>query len=505
MAEIAGGNRRGPSDNWQFSDRTAAELLSLVASAAGVLPQDLQTALTAAADARRDLETSASESKAVYQDRELVYDDETAFIFRRGTTKSRTYYIRIFDSQSRRPFVKSLRETDRVAALAKARVIYQEIKGKVTRGERLKSVTNKELTRLYLEKIERKVTTIPQQGITPETLRLKKYFLGIWLRFVESLGFDKTPIDQIQPSRTRDFGHWFATLPKETGRAGPRSVEQVNNCIAEVLRMFREVGVRDRYISKENVPEIDRLKEQPDERYKRDILTTEQYDRLNRFMWNSWARKKDLKPLEKQKRLAFFYTMGLLYNTGLRPKELLGLRVNEISAVESVDAEIQKSHLKIFIRATNSKTGRSRVVIAPIKNRIARIKEVYKAMGVEHTTQDFLLFNPGSKKRTAYTRQSLYQRLQEVLEKSGLKEELIAEGRSVSLYSSRHAFITWRLQYGNVPIHLVAKVAGTSIQKIEQTYGHIELEKQTELLTRNQGYARRGGVDLQERIDAEET
>jgi hypothetical protein len=53
-----------------------------------------------------------------------------------------------------------------------------------------------------------------------------------------------------------------------------------------------------------------------------------------------------------------------------------------------------------------------------------------------------------------------------------------------------------------VPIHLVAKVAGTSIQKIEQTYGHIEVEKQTELLTRNQGYARKGGVDLQEKIDA---
>ena len=83
-----------------------------------------------------------------------------------------------------------------------------------------------------------------------------------------------------------------------------------------------------------------------------------------------------------------------------------------------------------------------------------------------------------------------------------LKEELEGEGKNVSLYSARHAFITWRLQYGNVPIHLVAKVAGTSIQKIEQTYGHIEVEKQTELLTRNQGYARKGGVDLQEKIDA---
>lgn len=504
MAENAGQDKADRANEWQASDRSATDLLKLLATAAGISPQDLQTALSAVAEARTELQASANTEKSVYQDRELVYDDETAFIFRRGTTKSRTYYIRIYDDQSRRPFVKSLRETDRVAALAKARVIYQEIKGKVARGERLKAIPNKELVRLYLEKIERKVTTVPQQGITPETLRLKKYFLNIWLRFIESLGLDKTPIDQIQPSRTRDFGHWFANLPKESGRTGGRSTEQVNNCIAEVQRMFREVGVRDRYISKENIPEIDRVKEQPDERYKRDILTTEQYERLNRFMWNNWARKKDVKPLERQKRLAFFYTMGLLYNTGLRPKELLGLRVHEISAIESDDAEIRKTHLKVFIRAANSKTGRSRVVVAPIKNRITRIKEVYKEMGVEHTAQDYLLFNPGSAKRTAYTRQALYQRLQEVLEKSGLKEELVTEGKSVSLYSARHAFITWRLQYGNVPIHLVAKVAGTSIQKIEQTYGHIEVEKQTELLTRNQGYARRGGVDLQERIDAEE-
>jgi hypothetical protein len=103
------------------------------------------------------------------------------------------------------------------------------------------------------------------------------------MQFIESLGFERTPIDQIQPSRTRDFGHWFANLPKESGRTGPRSVEQINNCIAEVSRMFREVAVRDRYISREHAPEIDRLKEQPDERHKRDILTTEQHELLNRF------------------------------------------------------------------------------------------------------------------------------------------------------------------------------------------------------------------------------
>jgi len=51
---------------------------------------------------------------------------------------------------------------------------------------------------------------------------------------------------------------------------------------------------------------------------------------------------------------------------------------------------------------------------------------------------------------------------------------------------------------------LVAKIAGTSVQKIEQTYGHIEVEKQTELLTRNQGYAKTAEVDLIAKLEVEE-
>ena len=93
-----------------MSDRSAEDLLAVLAAAAGISSQDLQTTISAAADARRQQEASKDRAKSVYQDRELVYDDESAFIFRRGNTKSRTYYLRIYDTQSRRPFVKSLRE-----------------------------------------------------------------------------------------------------------------------------------------------------------------------------------------------------------------------------------------------------------------------------------------------------------------------------------------------------------------------------------------------------------
>ena len=312
----------------------------------------------------------------------------------------------------------------------------------------------------------------------------------------------KRSIDQVKPEWTRDYGYWLLKKPRPDGKT--RGVEQINNSITEITKMYHQVAVRDRYISKDQVPEIDRLKQAPDDSYKRDILSMEQYERLWKFMYYKWIPEKGITPIEKQKRTIFYNVIGILYNTGLRPKELLGLKVLEITKNEADTKELQQTHLKIKIRASNSKTGKSRIIVSPIKKRVDRIKKAYKELGVEHLPQDNFIFNPQSKERKPYTRQALYQRLQEVLEKSGLKEELAEDSKKVSLYSSRHAFITWRLRYGNVPIHLVAKVAGTSIQKIEQTYGHIEVEKQTELLTRNQGRARTAEVDLVSKLEVEE-
>ena len=426
--------------------------------------------------------------------------------FRRGTTKSRTFYIRIYDSRSKRPFVKSLGVTDRVAALTKARLIYQEIKGKVDswRASSSRSDESKSWFVCGSQKLESTVTDIPRQGITPGSLRLKLYFLEIWLRFIDSRGLSRTPIDQIKPERTREFCSWFLSLPREDGKKSPRSRDQINNAAAEVLRMFREVAVRDRYLSSDQLPEIDRLRSQPDDGYKRDILEVEQYEFLMTWMWNHWARSKSLRAFEKQKRLAFFYAFGFLYNTGLRPKEFLGLRMNEISPIQSDDPSLSKTHLRIFIRATNAKTGRSRVVVAPIKNRVEKIRACYESLGVPHGPKDYLFFNPHSDDRKAYTRESLFRRLTQVLKESGLTEQLEAVGKKISLYSSRHAFITWRLRFGNVPVHLLSKVAGTSIQNIETVYGHIDVEKQASVITKNQGHFKSAGFEVDAHVEGEE-
>ena len=117
-------------------------------------------------------------------------------------------------------------------------------------------------------------------------------------------------------------------------------------------------------------------------------------------------------------------------------------------------------------------------------------------MGVDIKPDDFILMNP-AKNREAYTRQSLYTRLQRVLKHSGLEEELLQENKRLSLYSSRHFFITMRLRYGKVPLYLLSKVVGTSVKNLTDVYGHIDPEIEADVITRHMGRLVKNGFDME--------
>ena len=100
----------------------------------------------------------------------------------------------------------------------------------------------------------------------------------------------------------------------------------------------------------------------------------------------------------------------------------------------------------------------------------------------------------------------MYQRLNKVFADSGLKDEFDSEDKNVSLYSFRHQYACWRLRYGEVPIHLLAKQMGTSVQKIEKTYGHIMVVEQADEITKGQQILRRSDyvIDKPEVIEDDE-
>ena len=45
-------------------------------------------------------------------------------------------------------------------------------------------------------------------------MRVKKYYLRLWLEYIDSLGLTDTPIDRIKPYATRKFGYWLQKKPK---------------------------------------------------------------------------------------------------------------------------------------------------------------------------------------------------------------------------------------------------------------------------------------------------
>ena len=240
------GQSAAPDHQQNISNQAQTAALATLLDAAGLEPADLLTALQTLAEAKQAAQRPPEQGKSIYQDKELVYEDEDAFIYRRGDTKNKIYYLRIYDKKSKKPYIKSLGEKDRVKALTKARLIYQELLGKIDRGERLKAITTQELIDTYLSGLEKTITDIPKVGITPETYRVKSYFLSKWNEYINFLGYKNTPIDKIPADKTRDYGIWSLNQPKKDGT--PRSREHINKTIAEIKKSYREVAVRNKYI-----------------------------------------------------------------------------------------------------------------------------------------------------------------------------------------------------------------------------------------------------------------
>lgn len=475
----------------------ATTALNALLSAAGFDAGDLQIALEAIKAAKEQSPNKSDDEYRFYLDKTIIYEDRDAFIYRRATSKSGIWYLRIYDGKKSKPVVKSLKTKDKIQALASARILYIDIKGKIDRGERLKSITIPELIDIWDEKLKKTISDIPKTGITTEHYRLKRYFLENYLDFCREAGLTKTPIDKIEGYKTRDFGNWLLTKPRKDGKKGRKSEELINNNISEIARMYRQLAIRDKWLNADNMPQFDYLKKPADEGYKRDIMTEEQYKRFWRHMEYNYCRDKSESEVELELRKIFKEFILIMSNNGNRPKELLGLKFKEISTNPNWSKEIADTHIVMKIRKENSKTGKGRICVSPVRQRIDRIIASYKKIGITHEPDDYLFLNPKSKTRGMYCRQNIYQRLKRVLRDSGLQQEFDNLGLSISLYSFRHQYACWRLRYGDVPIYLLAKQMGTSIQKIETTYGHIEVEQQVDKITKAQGLIKSTGFILE--------
>jgi integrase len=450
-------------------------------------PEDLLMVLSSVVSLKKKKEEKEKGNKVITEKIYLWENTKDSYIYRDGRTKGGNYYLRIYCKETKKVFSKSLRTSSREEGIVLGRKMYSETYGKLLRGEKTQSLTTKDLITLYLKREERRISPIPKTGITLSSFKTKQQYLSVYQRYVdEELKMGNTKIENIPPEITRDFQYWVQRQKKNYYKDKEWSSDYINSIISEVKRMYSQVGVRDRFISQSLVPQMDLKKKPPSSQVKRDILSVDEYERLVTYLRsNKYLKPEGRSKLEHCKRSIFREWIGITYNTGMRPKELLTLKWGDVSVNISDTKENQRIFRLLKVRVENSKTGRMRSVNGPVGRRLERLKKTYEDIGMECGSDQYIFRNPTwerQDKNIPYHPKPFTDRLDKVLVESGIQEELDKTNRRITLYSSRHFYTTLRLQNG-LDIHLLSKQLGTSTTYIDQTYSHIQVETNTERIT----------------------
>jgi integrase len=155
-------------------------------------------------------------------------------------------------------------------------------------------------------------------------------------------------------------------------------------------------------------------------------------------------------------------------NTGFRPPEAANLQRRDIG--EPRNGTDGRPFLPIRVRGKD----KFRELVAPmsVSTYLGRVIELadqrLKALGIEPTPQTPVFINyDGTPALSLYA--SL---LEDLLSEKESNLLLSAAGKRRSTYSLRHTYATFRLMRGT-DVYFLAKQMGTSVEMIEDYYGHI--------------------------------
>ena len=479
-------------NNHRNPDETNADQLKSLIEKVGI--EKLNIVLKELSNAEKISPNQPKRENKNYKNKQLIFDDEDCCIYNRGDTKSGIWYFRLYDRKSQKPLFKSLKTTNKDSALIQAKSLYIDYKGKLDRGETLQNINTLELLKLQDDWNFNRISLITHQGITKDTYKVRKQFLKNWRTFIESKNLLKTPIHKIKPNQIEDFADWLKDQPKQTAlhTGKSRSYEYINNNVNEVTKMYYQQALKSRYISKDLVPNLTRLKYEVDETIKRSIFDDDDYDAYEKYLRQVYCTAKHNPELDKKDlvvRKIFYWFLMIMSNSGCRSRELLTLKLSDINFnLLEYGKDINEKCVEITIRREVSKTGKSRKLIAPVKKKINNLLKEYQKLNIKHNPFDYIFINPNSKDLKPYGRQTFYKRMKETIKISGMKEIFDRKEKKISLYSMRHQYVYWRLKIGKVKIQTLAANIGSSVQRIEENYGHIKPIEYARELVANQDY-----------------
>ncbi|MBT8002710.1 MAG: tyrosine-type recombinase/integrase, partial [Rhodospirillales bacterium] len=215
------------------------------------------------------------------------------------------------------------------------------------------------------------------------------------------------------------------------------------------------------------------------ERRRRSAFTLDQYKKLHAFLASDdyfpFGRYDNNLRTEYHRMMLRTY-IHFMINTGLRPGESRYLKWGDVSRRKNLAGQTVPV---IRVSSTHSKVNKLRNVVGrPAALMWLDDWKDFRAETGEFCGDDTYIFCTSK----GVPIKDFREGFNNIIRNAGV--EFDADGEKLVIYSLRHTYITFRLQYGrNVSIYTIAKNCGTSVAMIEQFYSDAVSEDYIEELS----------------------
>jgi integrase len=369
-------------------------------------------------------------------------------IFRRADVKHRNWYCRIKLPNADRYKTVSLKTADIDAARERAfdqdADLRFRIKHEVPIFNRPFSQIAKDYAAFLKERVEAGQITLHRWEVVESIIQaqLNPYVGSVQITLIGQDRWVSYPIWRQKNGKGRNGRVSDATIRTEMS----------------IFRSIMAYAASKKYITESQVFKG----KLPMAKVRREEFTPEEYRKLHTFA-RGWI-KKARDPHQTWYRTVTYNFVLIMCNTGMRPPEAKNLRWRDV-AIRADD----QGRKFVVLHVRGKDKFRQLVAAGNVAEYLERIRTIGKA-----TEPDDFVFTTSIGKPAG----SLYRSMIEgLLKESGLL--FSSSGSRRSTYCFRHTYATFRLSEG-VDVYFLSKQMGTSVQMIEDHYGHINPVKNAE-------------------------
>ena len=365
------------------------------------------------------------------------------------------YQFRMYVKDEQKHYRKSLKTSDLETALIRGRELGMELSTNVKQGKRVFGQSIEEAVKLYLDDRKTDVDSglIVKGRLSAISTQLK--------HFVEIVG-RTTKVSELDRGSLFEYSRLRKAIAnKKTGKTVTDTT--VANEQSTINHMMKFLNRKD--ISHFDLFDFKKIKIRQDDIGKRDTFELEEYDKLVRFMRSYIADKNCKDENEKLERMIIRDYVLISSNSCMRVGELRQLTWGDVTRIETIFDDKEKEHYlaHINVRAETSKVKTKRKIICRGGEYFARLKKRQRFTSSEHLV--FTSVNGTS----GLSSQKWAKHWRALMTGIGISLKEWKDDRNLTWYSLRHFGITMRVM-SNVNILDIAKLAGTSVNHIENTY-----------------------------------